>query len=343
MIVLDDRILNEVNESETWLLLQLAKRAKAGKGKTVFPSNMKMMKDTGWGEKKLKKVKNSLIEKGIISRKRRVNEIGRQTSNNYEILTDKVFFTVSLKDVSSSEVQDDYRQLGGVKKNPLPPCEKEPPLRGGQKEPPHIIKQEKEEITIIGEQSAPVKDNSSDFSMINEHTKEVIESAIRSKYKDGQLADMMVGINGSVPEVIKRFKQHWIDSEKETTPFTKKTADNNYKKKKLNAWRKGLCIYFERWLGFERQSQQLKPKPVSLDQNQEKIKSKIEELFSRELSVKELKILVEQSKEFELIDFKNYINWELIPNNAKDFHNLNFMFSPTKIDHVREYRKVRLS
>lgn len=81
MINIDDRLLPKVNESEMWLILNLAKRF--GESFTAFPSNKTLLEDTGWHIEKLQRVKKSLAEKRILKIKVRKN-----ASNLYTINTE---------------------------------------------------------------------------------------------------------------------------------------------------------------------------------------------------------------------------------------------------------------
>jgi hypothetical protein len=83
MLNIDTRLLNQVTESEMWLLLHLTKRL--GRKMFCFPSNKTLCNDTGWSIDKLRDNKNSLIDKKII---RVVFGMGK--SNEYHLKTDKI-------------------------------------------------------------------------------------------------------------------------------------------------------------------------------------------------------------------------------------------------------------
>ncbi len=83
MINIDTRFLSKVDESEMWLLLHITKRL--GKKMFCFPSNSTLLNDTGWSIDKLRYVKKSLEQKGLIW-----IEDTHGKSNNYHVKTDEI-------------------------------------------------------------------------------------------------------------------------------------------------------------------------------------------------------------------------------------------------------------
>lgn len=85
MINVDDRLLKEVNDKEMFLLLVLATFFGKTFKSSAYPSNKTLIEMTGWKIDKLRSVKNSLIEKGILVVEERYE--GRQRSNIYHVNT----------------------------------------------------------------------------------------------------------------------------------------------------------------------------------------------------------------------------------------------------------------
>jgi hypothetical protein len=95
MLNIDERLLTEADDSETFLLLHIGKHMNASN--FAFPSNAELCRATKWNIKKLQRVKTSLIEKKMISAARRLQEKKGQTSNGYTILTDRLGVHINLK------------------------------------------------------------------------------------------------------------------------------------------------------------------------------------------------------------------------------------------------------
>ena len=85
MINVNEELLDELNDSEYYLISKLMKY-----GKKSCPRNEVLLKITNWGDNKLKKYKKSLIDKGfLISTKRWKVENGKRVrdSNQYTVNT----------------------------------------------------------------------------------------------------------------------------------------------------------------------------------------------------------------------------------------------------------------
>lgn len=94
MINVDDRFLEEADESELFLMLHVAKHV--NKHGFCWPSNKKLLSATKWDIKKLQRVKVRCIQKGFMKAGVRHNEYGAQSSNFYEVTTDYLSVLVSL-------------------------------------------------------------------------------------------------------------------------------------------------------------------------------------------------------------------------------------------------------
>ena len=94
MINVDDRFLEEADESELFLMMHVAKHV--NKNGFCWPSNKKLLSATKWDIKKLQRVKVRCIQKGFMKAGVRHNEFGAQSSNFYEVTTDYLSVLVSL-------------------------------------------------------------------------------------------------------------------------------------------------------------------------------------------------------------------------------------------------------
>ena len=124
MINVDDRLLGKVSDKEMYLLLVLATFFGKTFKQSAYPSNNTLMKMTGWKIDKLRIVKNSLIQKGIIVIEERFN--GRQQSNIYHIKTDGMLgYYVSIDNDARNEGVGKSNTLGS-RKNQLHPQSEKP-------------------------------------------------------------------------------------------------------------------------------------------------------------------------------------------------------------------------
>lgn len=85
MINVDDRLLENVDQAELFLLCHIVKRL--NRGMFCFPANKTLLKDTGWAMEKLQKVKKSLVEKEYLTIEHRFSSSDRQTTNIYKVKT----------------------------------------------------------------------------------------------------------------------------------------------------------------------------------------------------------------------------------------------------------------
>lgn len=98
MINIDDRILKEVNSNEYWFLSHLAKRIR-NSSESCFPSIATISKDTGFGEKKCRALKKSLILKGKIEVAPRYTSGGLRTSDTYIIKDKKISIMMGMDEI----------------------------------------------------------------------------------------------------------------------------------------------------------------------------------------------------------------------------------------------------
>jgi len=104
MINIDDRLLEQCDESEFKLLCHIAKRV--GEDKTAFPSNATLCADTGWHIDKMRLVKKRLVKKGFLKEEPRLDEHGRQTSNLITIVTPFLSVYVNLSGAGGVEAAE---------------------------------------------------------------------------------------------------------------------------------------------------------------------------------------------------------------------------------------------
>lgn len=83
MLNIDTRLLAQVDESELWLLMQLAKRI--NKENLCWPSNRTLCSETGWHIEKLQRIKKQLMEKNLLSVLIRKHPEGGQGANAYQV------------------------------------------------------------------------------------------------------------------------------------------------------------------------------------------------------------------------------------------------------------------
>ena len=112
MINLDDRLLDEVNEKELWLICHLARRMRT-KEQVCFPSNGQICTDTGWTENTVQAWKKSLLEKGILVVRKAPGK-----PNFYEFTTDLVGIYLTLKGDGFSIKNDDNATKSDTQTDP---------------------------------------------------------------------------------------------------------------------------------------------------------------------------------------------------------------------------------
>lgn len=99
MINIDNRLLPQINPDELYLLCHIVNYM--NQNKMCFPSNGKLIKDSGFSQSKILRVKNTLIDKKIMTVTQRFRPDGSQTSNLYELQTDYIGVYVSGKNMSN--------------------------------------------------------------------------------------------------------------------------------------------------------------------------------------------------------------------------------------------------
>lgn len=94
MINVDDRLIEQLNEKQYWLLTHLVKRI--NKDGVCWPSMETILKDTGWKDwRTVNKVRDELVTMGVLKVKTRMKKEGGQTSNMFIISTDMIGVFVS--------------------------------------------------------------------------------------------------------------------------------------------------------------------------------------------------------------------------------------------------------
>ena len=98
MINIDTRLLNQINPDELYLVCHIVNYM--NQNKMCFPSNAKLSKDSTFSQSKILRVKNSLVDKKIMTVTRRFRADGSQTSNLYKLQTEYIGVFVSAKNMS---------------------------------------------------------------------------------------------------------------------------------------------------------------------------------------------------------------------------------------------------
>ena len=79
-----------------------------------FPSNKKLIEQSGFSDSKILRVKNELVTRKIISVKQRFRPDGSQTSNLYKITTDLIGVFVTGKNMSNLDTSPFTDEEGGI-------------------------------------------------------------------------------------------------------------------------------------------------------------------------------------------------------------------------------------
>jgi len=98
MINIDTRLLSQINPDELYLVCYIVNYM--NQNKMCFPSNAKLSKDSTFSQSKILRVKNSLVDKKIMTVTRRFRADGSQTSNLYKLQTEYIGVFVSAKNMS---------------------------------------------------------------------------------------------------------------------------------------------------------------------------------------------------------------------------------------------------
>lgn len=117
MINVDDRILNEADADELFLLLHIAKHM--NKDNFAWPSNATLCESTKWEIKKLQRVKARCADKGFIEIVKRFRESGGgMAANGYRVKTDCLTVFVNLSGKGDRIPQNG---IGGIPQKRVPP------------------------------------------------------------------------------------------------------------------------------------------------------------------------------------------------------------------------------
>jgi hypothetical protein len=112
MINIDTRILPQVTPDQLYLLCHIINFM--NENRMCFPSNKKLIEQSGFSESKILRVKNDLVTRNIISVKKRFRPDGSQTSNFYRIETDLIGIFVTGKNMSNLEPHPFTDEDGGT-------------------------------------------------------------------------------------------------------------------------------------------------------------------------------------------------------------------------------------
>lgn len=98
MINIDTRLLSQINPDELYLVCHIVNYM--NQNKMCFPSNAKLSKDSTFSQSKILRIKNSLVDKKIMTVTRRFRADGSQTSNLYKLQTEYIGVYISAKNMS---------------------------------------------------------------------------------------------------------------------------------------------------------------------------------------------------------------------------------------------------
>lgn len=123
MINIHERLLNEADEQELYLLLNIARYMDMEN--FAFPSNKTLVKLTKWSLKKVRKVKGKCIEKKFFEVNSRYRPDGGQTSDGFTVTTDTIGVFVNLKGKGTPPAQNDTPP--GTQNREGPPAQNDTP------------------------------------------------------------------------------------------------------------------------------------------------------------------------------------------------------------------------
>lgn len=112
MINIDTRILPQVTPDQLFLLCHIVNFM--NENRMCFPSNKKLIEQSGFSESKILRVKNELVSRKIISVKQRFRPDGSQTSNIYKIESEYIGVFVSGKNMSNLDPTPFIDEDGGI-------------------------------------------------------------------------------------------------------------------------------------------------------------------------------------------------------------------------------------
>jgi hypothetical protein len=112
MINIDTRLLPQVTPDQLFLLCHIVNFM--NENRMCFPSNKKLIEQSGFSDSKILRVKNELVTRKIISVKQRFRPDGSQTSNLYKITTDLIGVFVTGKNMSNLDTSPFTDEEGGI-------------------------------------------------------------------------------------------------------------------------------------------------------------------------------------------------------------------------------------
>jgi hypothetical protein len=112
MINIDTRLLPQVTPDQLFLLCHIVNFM--NENRMCFPSNKKLIEQSGFSDSKILRVKNELVSRKIISVKQRFRADGSQTSNLYKIETEFIGVFVTGKNMSNLDTSPFTNEEGGV-------------------------------------------------------------------------------------------------------------------------------------------------------------------------------------------------------------------------------------
>jgi hypothetical protein len=112
MINIDTRLLPQVTPDQLFLLCHIVNFM--NENRMCFPSNKKLIEQSGFSDSKILRIKNELVTRKIIRVKQRFRPDGSQTSNLYKIETEFIGVFVTGKNMSILDTTPFTDEEGGV-------------------------------------------------------------------------------------------------------------------------------------------------------------------------------------------------------------------------------------
>lgn len=139
MINYEVDLLDRLDQNEFWLAQHIARHLSTRTGAAI-PGAKKLLSLTGWScVKKLRRVRDSLVEKKVLAYAPRFNDNGKQTSHEYRFIGGciKIFLGVDQLQELYEEIAFLKDQLAGkIDSVPAPAKEESKPGKGGKKVTP---------------------------------------------------------------------------------------------------------------------------------------------------------------------------------------------------------------
>jgi hypothetical protein len=137
MINYDPLLLDELTEEEFWLAQQVARHLSVTDG-TAYPSTKRLQELVKWSDiKKVRRVRDQLVQKRIFEVVPRFLPDGRQTSNGFRVVGKRIGIYLGVDQVQEMRVliEDLQGQISALQQLPTPDTDQDQPLQIGGEDP----------------------------------------------------------------------------------------------------------------------------------------------------------------------------------------------------------------